>query len=168
MCLCQQACVCVVFGIQGSWRTSDLRYADLTCWFAVCAVQGFYGVYSNVFSMLAEQELAAWQQTEAAGAPDATPPKFAPFGTSDSPSADVFAFYSNWGSFVTCKEFAWADKYNPAAAPNRQVWIIGEQLPAAAAAAGPGQGQSPTLSQFCLAGASLRDNLGSKQYAHDP
>lgn len=78
-------------------------------------------MYSNVFSMLAEQELAAWQQTDAAGAPDATPPKFAPFGTSDSPSADVFAFYSNWSSFVTCKEFAWADKYNPAAAPNRQV-----------------------------------------------
>jgi hypothetical protein len=71
--------------------------------------------------MLAEQEVTAWQQTDAAGAPDAAPPKFAQFGTSDSPSADVFAFYSNWGSFVTCKEFAWADKYNPAAAPNRQV-----------------------------------------------
>jgi hypothetical protein len=72
--------------------------------------------------MLAEQEVTAWQQTDAAGAPDAIPPKFVPFGTSDSPSADVFAFYSNWGSFVTCKEFAWADKYNPAAAPNRQVF----------------------------------------------
>lgn len=86
-------------------------------------VQGFYGVYSSVFSMLAEQELTAWQQTEAAGAPNATPPKFAPFGSSDSPAAEVFAFYNNWGSFVTCKEFAWADLYNPAAAPNRQVGI---------------------------------------------
>lgn len=84
-------------------------------------VQGFYGVYSTLFDLLAQQELSAWQQTDAAGAPNATPPKFAPFGTSDSPSAEVFAFYSNWGSFVTCKEFAWADRYNPAAAPNRQV-----------------------------------------------
>lgn len=84
-------------------------------------MQGFYGVYSSLFDKLAEQELAAWQQTDAAGAPNATPPKFAPFGTADSPSAEVFGFYSNWSSFVTCKEFAWADRYNPAAAPNRQV-----------------------------------------------
>lgn len=74
-----------------------------------------------MFSMLAEQELAAWQQSDAAGAANATPPSFAPFGTSESPAADVFAFYNNWGSFVTCKEFAWADLYNQAAAPNRQV-----------------------------------------------
>lgn len=83
--------------------------------------QGFYGVYSTLFNMLAEQELSAWQASDAAGAPNATPPKFAPFGTSDSPSSEVFAFYNNWGSFVTVKEFAWADLYNPAAAPNRQV-----------------------------------------------
>lgn len=84
-------------------------------------------MYSTLFSMLAEQELAAWQQTEAAGAPGAVPPKFVPFGTSDSPSAEVFAFYSNWSSFVTCKEFTWADRYNPAAAPNRQVGVLAEK-----------------------------------------
>lgn len=74
--------------------------------------------------MLAEQELAAWQQSEAAGDPNMAPPTFAPFGASDSASAEVFAFYNNWGNFVTCKEFAWADLYNPAAAPNRQVGLI--------------------------------------------
>lgn len=31
------------------------------------------------------------------------------------------AFYSTWLNYSTLKDFAWADKYNPAAAPNRKV-----------------------------------------------
>ena len=31
------------------------------------------------------------------------------------------AFYSVWLNYTTVKDFAWADKYNPAAAPNRKV-----------------------------------------------
>ena len=42
-------------------------------------------------------------------------------GTSGTAGADVAAFYSTWLNYSTLKDFAWADKYNPAAAPNRKV-----------------------------------------------
>lgn len=82
-------------------------------------------MYSTIFEALAKQEGEAWQRSDAADAPNAQPPVFAAFGTAESPAADVFAFYSCWQSFSTYKEFAWADLYNPATAPNRQVsWCL--------------------------------------------
>jgi hypothetical protein len=73
-------------------------------------------VYSTLFTTLGEQEVSA---AEEAG--NQNPPKPPPFGSSSSEAAEVYAFYNWWGAFATSKEFAWADQYNPAAAPNRQV-----------------------------------------------
>ena len=42
-------------------------------------------------------------------------------GTSSLAGPEVAAFYSSWLNYSTLKDFAWADKYNPAAAPNRKV-----------------------------------------------
>ncbi|WIA41299.1 hypothetical protein OEZ86_004902 [Tetradesmus obliquus] len=83
--------------------------------------KGFYGVYSELFKALAEQEAAAFAASDAAGAKNATAPTYPSFGSSDSAAAEVFGFYRCWESFVTYKDFAWADPYNPAQAPNRQV-----------------------------------------------
>ena len=44
-----------------------------------------------------------------------------PAGMSDAQWADVAAFYSYWGSFTSVKDFAWADQYHSASAPNRKV-----------------------------------------------
>ena len=89
-------------------------------------MQGFYGVYSEVFKTLAEQEVKAAAErssnnssssSSAAAAAAAGPG----FGSSSSNAAEVFGFYNWWSSFTTAKEFTWADLYNPASAPNRQV-----------------------------------------------
>lgn len=89
--------------------------------------QGFYGVYSELFKALAEQEAAAFAASDAAGAKNATAPTYPSFGSSDSAAAEVFGFYRCWESFVTYKDFAWADPYNPAQAPNRQVCVRAQQ-----------------------------------------
>ena len=44
-------------------------------------------------------------------------------GNSSLSGPEVAAFYSSWTNYTTVKDFAWADKYNPAAAPNRKVCI---------------------------------------------
>ena len=44
-------------------------------------------------------------------------------GGSSLPGSEVAAFYSSWLNYTTLKDFAWADKYNPAAAPNRKVCL---------------------------------------------
>lgn len=56
-------------------------------------------------------------------------------GASSSDWSQISAFYSYWGAFSTAKTFAWADKYNPASAPNRKVsphsrWHSLESCPA--------------------------------------
>jgi hypothetical protein len=78
-------------------------------------------VYAGVFETLAQQEADAWRRSDAAGAPNADPPAFAPFGGPECPAADVSAFYSCWAGFTTHKEFSWADLWNLASADNRQV-----------------------------------------------
>ncbi|GIM08082.1 hypothetical protein Vretimale_12093, partial [Volvox reticuliferus] len=94
--------------------------------------KGFYGVYASVFAKLAKQEQEAWERRDAAnadgdddlsggGGSSSSAPTFPGFGTSLSDTATVNAFYSHWLNFTTCRNFAWADLYNPAAAPNRQV-----------------------------------------------
>jgi hypothetical protein len=102
-------------------------------------------VYSELFKALAEQELSAFEPSDAAGAKNAAPPAYPSFGSSDSASAEVFGFYRAWESFVTYKDFAWADPYNPATAPNRQVcmWAF------------------DSVSQYCLVSSDLC-NAGSK------
>ncbi|EFJ45712.1 molecular chaperone [Volvox carteri f. nagariensis] len=81
--------------------------------------KGFYGVYEAVFAKLAKQEQEAWERRDAGGAGGSSAPTFPGFGTSQSDTATVTAFYARWGSYTTCRNFAWADLYNPAAAPHR-------------------------------------------------
>ncbi|GFR53083.1 hypothetical protein Agub_g15791, partial [Astrephomene gubernaculifera] len=94
--------------------------------------KGFYGVYETVFAKLAKQEQEAWEQRDAAddsdeegggggGGRSSSAPSFPPFGTSQSDAPAVNSFYAHWSCYTTCRTFAWADIYNPAAAPNRQV-----------------------------------------------
>lgn len=49
------------------------------------------------------------------------PPSIPRFGTSTSDAAEVASFYAQWSHFATVKPFAWAEQYNLAGAPNRQV-----------------------------------------------
>ena len=82
--------------------------------------RGFYGVYDVLFRTLAKQEAtASAHRTERRG--DDNSVSLPQFGSSETPWSEVSAFYSAWGSFATKKDFAWADMYNPASAPNRKV-----------------------------------------------
>jgi DnaJ homolog subfamily A member 5 len=90
-------------------------------------------VYRDLFDTLGRQEVAAWEASDAAGGAAAKAPTLPCFGGPDAAAADVHAFYSYWGNFTSYKDFSWADEYNPAAAPNRQV--SGQQ---AAVGSGPG------------------------------
>ena len=72
--------------------------------------RGFYTVFSDLFKILGSQER-----------------EMPPFGRSDAPWTDVAAFYAEWGGFATTRNFSWADQYNPATAPNRQVRRAMEQ-----------------------------------------
>lgn len=47
-------------------------------------------------------------------------------GGPDSDWSTVRRFYDYWLAFATVKEFAWADVYNLAAAPNRKVRHVSE------------------------------------------
>jgi len=77
--------------------------------------QGFYTVYNGIFAKLAKQEHDAADE-QGKGACD-----WPDFGTSTSAHSVVTAFYANWATFSSCKAFSWADQYNPASAPNRQI-----------------------------------------------
>lgn len=108
-----------MFGFLPQAHSSQLLPAAAHC---PRLLQGFYGVYRELFETLAQQEAAAWEDSEAAAKDSRERLAPAPsFGTSSSSAAEVFGFYSSWQSFVTFKHFAWADQYNPATAPNRQV-----------------------------------------------
>ena len=64
-------------------------------------------------STTAEQRAATRAEGAAADLPR--------FGGSGEPHERVSAFYRVWAGFVSCKVFAWADKYNPNEAPSRFV-----------------------------------------------
>ncbi len=51
-------------------------------------------------------------------------PLFTHVGGPDSDWPTVRRFYDHWLSFASVKEFAWADIYNLASAPNRKVWCV--------------------------------------------
>jgi hypothetical protein len=106
------------------------------------AAQGFYTVYSAIFATLAEQEAAA---ARARGGGRAAPDAPA-FGASGAAADDVLAFYAHWQAFGTAKDFAWADQYNPAAAPNRK------------ARAPPGP---PHCAPHCVPGPGTRDAVSA-------
>lgn len=89
--------------------------------------RGFYTVYNTLFQTLASQEAqAAASRTQRSGtqAPNTQLP---PFGASDAAWVDVAAFYAEWTSFGTVRDFSWADQYHPGTAPNRKVRRAMEQ-----------------------------------------
>lgn len=89
--------------------------------------RGFYTVYDYLFEKLAEQELhAAHSRAERKGIPSHSE-RLPRFGNSSTPGKDVMAFYVAWSSFVSSRNFDWADEYNLASAPNRRVRRAMEQ-----------------------------------------
>lgn len=85
-------------------------------------------MYGALFDLLAKQETEAWERASADAASSssgsrvgASPHSYPSFGGSSASAEAVFGFYSAWGSFVSAKDFAWADLYHPGSAPNRQV-----------------------------------------------
>lgn len=78
-------------------------------------LRSFYGVYSGLFERLAKQE------AESRGGKSRTSFVYPSFGTSASAWPEVATFYAEWSSFSSARSFSWADQYNPATAPNRQV-----------------------------------------------
>jgi DnaJ family protein A protein 5 len=88
--------------------------------------RGFYAVYDELFERLGRQEADA-RAARAERRDSSPPPPLPRFGGATAPWPAVAAFYAEWGSFASAKEFAWADQYNPAAAPNRRVRRAMEQ-----------------------------------------
>ena len=77
---------------------------------------GFYSVYHNLFTKLAECEC-----TQDAVDIEAVAEDIPCFMKADSIASNVHHFYNFWTNFVTKMSFSWEDKYNPAEVPNRQV-----------------------------------------------
>ncbi|KAM3965069.1 LOW QUALITY PROTEIN: dnaJ homolog member 16 [Aphomia sociella] len=76
--------------------------------------QGFYGVYSEVFSKLASEETDFLDDPEDV----ANIPKF---GNSTTPYEDVHEFYAYWMAFSTNKSYVWLDQYEIQQGDNRRV-----------------------------------------------
>lgn len=88
-------------------------------------MQGFYTVFAEVFAKLARAEAEAAERAAARGGKGSGGAEMGPclpsFGGSQAPWAEVSAFYQAWLHFVSDRDFAWADEYNLASAPNRKV-----------------------------------------------
>ena len=103
-------------------------------------LQGFYGVYSEVFAEVAQAELDAgtphedWPEFGEPGPgcvlsdrkagvrlPPKCPARCLCAGRSTASQDQVARFYSFWLNFVSDRSFAWADKWNLATAPSRLV-----------------------------------------------
>lgn len=76
--------------------------------------QGFYGVYSEVFSKLAAEETDFLDDPEEVN-------KIPKFGNSSTPYEEVHEFYAHWMSFSTAKSFVWLDQYEISQGDNRRV-----------------------------------------------
>ncbi|CAH2084930.1 unnamed protein product [Euphydryas editha] len=76
--------------------------------------QGFYGVYSEVFSKLASEETDFLDDPEDVA-------KIPKFGNSKTPYEDVHEFYAYWMSFSTNKSYVWLDQYEISQGDNRRV-----------------------------------------------
>lgn len=96
------------------------------------APRGFYTVYAAAFAAIDEQEQRAWhfnaeisdKARERAGN---KPPVAPAFGRSDASPESVVAFYRHWQSFATNLDFAWADIWNTASAPDRRTRRAAEE-----------------------------------------
>ncbi|XP_053604804.1 dnaJ homolog subfamily C member 21 [Plodia interpunctella] len=76
--------------------------------------QGFYGVYTEVFSKLAAEETDFLDDPEDVS-------KIPKFGNSTTPYEDVHEFYAYWMSFSTNKSYVWLDQYEIQQGDNRRV-----------------------------------------------
>ncbi|KAL4707595.1 hypothetical protein ACJJTC_001640 [Scirpophaga incertulas] len=76
--------------------------------------QGFYAVYSEVFTKLATEETDYLDDPE-----DVL--KIPTFGNSATPYEDVHEFYSYWMAFSTNKSYVWLDQYEIQQGDNRRV-----------------------------------------------
>lgn len=74
----------------------------------------FFQVYDQLFRQLDKEE----ELEEEVGVKHYDAPAF---GQHYACAEDVFAFYDQWKHFTTCKQFSYADLYNPKDAPNRRV-----------------------------------------------
>uniref|UniRef100_A0A7S1T9N4 J domain-containing protein n=1 Tax=Compsopogon caeruleus TaxID=31354 RepID=A0A7S1T9N4_9RHOD len=83
--------------------------------------QNFYSVYSGVFDTLAQEERDASRSKKDSPAGSESCREYPAFGSSDTPWAAVREFYTVWEAFSSVKEFRWADRWNLAEAPNREV-----------------------------------------------
>ncbi|KAJ2950964.1 hypothetical protein O0L34_g5340 [Tuta absoluta] len=76
--------------------------------------QGFYGVYSEVFSKLSSEETDFLDDPEDVA-------KIPKFGNSTTPYEDVHEFYAYWMAFSTNKSYVWLDQYEIQQGDNRRV-----------------------------------------------
>ncbi|CAF4950936.1 unnamed protein product [Pieris macdunnoughi] len=76
--------------------------------------QGFYGVYTEVFSKLASEETDFLDDPEDLA-------KIPKFGNSTTPYEDVHEFYAYWMAFSTNKSYVWLDQYEISQGDNRRV-----------------------------------------------
>lgn len=79
---------------------------------------GFYSVYSDLFTKIFTQELNGLNGLNGASKKAGGAPKF---GVSASDPAEIQEFYSFWSNFTSNLSFSWHDKYNANEAPNRNV-----------------------------------------------
>ncbi|CAG9461507.1 unnamed protein product [Pedinophyceae sp. YPF-701] len=106
-------------GFESNVRPDDevdlYKYFSSTCYNGYDGNKSFYVVYGQLFTTLAQQELAAydWRGED--------PPEIPLFGSPNSPAQEIKNFYSFWANFSSAKSFSWCDQYNTASAPNRFV-----------------------------------------------
>ena len=74
----------------------------------------FYTVFGKLFKQLDDEE----ELEEEVGVKHENAE---PFGECDASKEIVYAFYKDWSSFATMKQFAYCDVYNPNDAPNRRI-----------------------------------------------
>ncbi|KAF8983578.1 hypothetical protein BGZ46_009992 [Entomortierella lignicola] len=86
---------------------------------------GFYAVYRNLFTKLAEEEAEAAANDRNEDSTNANV-HFPSFGCSttaydDNSDSDVKQFYNAWLTFSSQKSFSWCDKFRLSEAPDRRV-----------------------------------------------
>ena len=97
-------------------KTKLKPFFSSTCYsgFDASAKDNFFKVYDQLFQTLDKEE----ELEEEVGVKHHVAARF---GEHYACAEDVFAFYEDWKFFTTCKQFTYADLYNPKEAPNRRV-----------------------------------------------
>lgn len=105
-------------GAGGSYNDNSLdvfRYFSPSCYKGFDDdPQGFYGVYSEVFSKLTSEEADHLEDPEDIK-------KIPQFGNSTTPYEQINEFYAYWMSFATNKSFVWLDQFEISQGDNRRV-----------------------------------------------